>query len=288
MKKTVFLAIMAMCFAANSMYAESPDVKTVINNPKKVTITEDNGKATINVVAQQGDTSYNYKYEITSSTPLNVESSSDWKVNYPFKKDDPEDEFKTWECFTDGFYAGWGSSKVSDALQSKISVNEVGILNIAGIGYNPSHSTRLSIGIGLNYRNYNLKKDNYFMKVADVVDILPFGEDYKHRSSDLSLYSLQFPLLIRQCIYKEFAVELGPVFMWNTYADIDCNYKYNDTEVRELTNKLKQNPFHVEGYAALGWDDLGIYFRYNPNKVFKEGYGPEIKNTWTLGFILGF
>ena len=87
MKKNVFLAILALCFAASTMYAESPDRKTVITNPKKVTISEENGKAVISVIEQKGDTSYDYKYEITSATPLSVSSTSDWDVNYPFKRD---------------------------------------------------------------------------------------------------------------------------------------------------------------------------------------------------------
>ena len=292
MKKNVFFFFFALCFAASTMYAESPDRKTVITNPKKVTISEENGKAIISVIEQKGDTSYDYKYEITSATPLSVSSTSDWDVNYPFKRDrdKDEDEFKTWETFVDGFYAGWGSSKVEGEalLQSKISTNEVGILNFFGVGYHPSHSTRISLGIGYNYRNYNLKKQNYFFKAGDVVEILPFGEEFNHRQSDLSIHSFQFPLLLNQRLGSKFNIELGPVMMWNFYADIDRKYKAVDTEYSELTNKLKQNPFHVEGFAALAWDDLGIYFRYNPNKVFKEGYGPEIKNTWTLGVMIGF
>ena len=38
--------------------------------------------------------------------------------------------------------------------------------------------------------------------------------------------------------------------------------------------------------GAFSLDGLAIYCRFSPNEVFKKGFGPEIKNTWTLGVAI--
>ena len=38
--------------------------------------------------------------------------------------------------------------------------------------------------------------------------------------------------------------------------------------------------------GAFSFDGLAIYGRYSPSNMFKKGYGPEIKNTWTLGVAI--
>ena len=49
---------------------------------------------------------------------------------------------------------------------------------------------------------------------------------------------------------------------------------------------IKQNKLTFDVYGALSYNRLGVYCRYSPCNVFKKGFGPEIKNTWTLGVAI--
>ncbi len=74
---------------------------------------------------------------------------------------------------------------------------------------------------------------------------------------------------------------------WNTYARVDNRYEIDKVETNKRYKGLKQNKLNFDIMGALTWNQTGIYCRYSPGKFFKEGYGPEIKNTWTLGLTIG-
>ena len=90
-----------------------------------------------------------------------------------------------------------------------------------------------------------------------------------------------------QKIYKKLDITVAGILNWNTYARVDNHYEMNKVEFDTKYKNLKQNKVNFDFMGALTWNQFGLYCRYTPSKFFKDGYGPEIKNTWTLGLTLG-
>ena len=107
-------------------------------------------------------------------------------------------------------------------------------------------------------------------------------------TSNLNMWALQFPLMFRQKIYKSLAIRVGGIMNWNYRAQIHNKYNIGKTSYDITQKGLKQNKITFDLMAGLSLGHTGIYCRYSPKELFKKGYGPEIKNTWTLGGIIAF
>lgn len=205
---------------------------------------------------------------------------------HPFTRDD---DTKHWAITTDGFYTGMGVKHNWDVINNTF---EIGLLNVIGIRYNSLHGQMLSLGAGIHHRSYSMKRPNMLVRTEPrTVTVVPYPSDYvdeiKDRSSNLNMWTVQFPLMFTQRIYKKLDITVAGIMNWNTFARVDNHYEWNKTEFDTHYKDLKQSKLNFDVMGALSWNEFGIYCRFSPGKFFEEGYGPEIKNTWTMGILLG-
>lgn len=211
---------------------------------------------------------------------------SDFEVSHPFKKD--SENPKHWSLDFGGFYLGMGVKHNWDAINNSF---EVGMLDVISLNYNSLHGQQISLGAGIHHRSYSMKRPGMLMRDDHGVvslDAYPSinVDEIKDRSSNLNMWSVQFPLRFRQTIYKKLDVDVAGILMWNTYARVDNHYELNKTDHDIHFKGLKQNNVSFDFTASLTWDGTGIYCRYSPGKFFKDGFGPMIKETWTLGLAI--
>ena len=194
-----------------------------------------------------------------------------------------------WSVVTDGFYLGMGIKHDWDVINNSF---EIGLLNIVGVRYNSLHGQTLSLGMGIHHRSYSMKRPNMLERAAAsqvvTVGVYPtLNDEIKDRASNLNLWTLQFPLMFSQRIYKKLNITVAGIMNWNTYARVDNHYEMNKIDYDTRYKDLKQNKINFDFMGSLTWNEFGVYCRYSPGKFFEEGYGPEIKKTWTLGIMLG-
>lgn len=290
------MTMAASVFMCGQALASNDTVK-VINNASQVVITEKNGEVLINVKGTPGDKNYNYEYRTKKQGSVRKEITGDNddgegdEYNNPLKKCQTEDKQDShFELFASDFYIGWGGAKVDQAFKDAMrgSHYEVGILNLLGVGYSFNrHRSHVSVGLGFNWSHYGLKKpyfwesDNY-----DVVTVYPGTDDFKDHSARLSLQSMQFPILFSQSLGNKWTLSAGAVLNWNYYAKFTNHYKVDRTEYTWTTEGLRQRKFSCDAVCMVAWKGLGAYFRYSPQSIFEKGWGPEMKNRWTLGLVL--
>lgn len=206
----------------------------------------------------------------------------------PFKDD--ETTTRHWTLTTNGFYLGAGVKHSWDAINNSF---EVGLLNAFAVNYNSLHGQNISLGVGIHHRSYSIKRPIMLIRDdlsdAVVMDTYPSfnANEIKDRSSNVNLWTVQFPLMFSQRIAKKLDITLAGILNWNTYARVDNHYELNKVEHDTKYKSLKQEKINFDFMGALSWDHFGIYCRYTPGKFFKDGHGPEIKNTWTLGVVMG-
>ena len=228
----------------------------------------------------------------SESTPAEAAATAtvdvdDATYQHPFNRDE---DTKHWAITTHGVYIGMGVKHNWDVINNTF---EVGLLNIIGVRYNSLHGQKLSLGVGIHHRSFSIKRPYMLMRPDDsrIVNVVPYPSEsigeIKNRSSNLNMWAIQFPLMFSQRIYKKLDITVAGIMNWNFKARVDNHYEMNKTEYDTHYKNLKQNKLNFDFMGALTWNEFGIYCRYSPGKFFEEGYGPEIKNTWTLGLLLG-
>ena len=286
MKKTI-LIIAAMLGMAQVCNATN-DTVTVIENPSQVIITETPNGVKVNVQGSKENNSANYSYTVEHQANDKVTTSqeSDWEIRYPFAK---SDSISHWAIIMDGFYMGGGIHHSWEMINNSF---EIGLLNIAAVNYDSHHGQSISLGVGIHHKSFSLKRPNMLVRdeATDIVSTTyyPDGAEAKERTSNLNMWALQFPLMFRQKIYKSLAIRVGGIMNWNYLAQINNHYNIGKSEYHITERGLKQNKITFDLMGGLTGGHIGIYCRFSPNEVFKKGYGPEIKNTWTLGGVLAF
>ncbi|MBP5560424.1 MAG: hypothetical protein J6X70_01285 [Muribaculaceae bacterium] len=300
MRKTITIVAVAMmalpatCLAANE--ADTDTVK-VINNPKQVVITQSDERVLMNVKGNEAGDDYNYDYRVTSGRCGKVtgmeREGTEVEFRLPFAKSKSDaDSLKRYRLylFLSDVYLGAGSAHVEaagrDAL--KKTVSEVGVLNFLALGYEFNQKrSRVSLGVGFNWNFYRLN-DKYFWQRDDrgVVGFVPNLDSHDRQHATLSSWSVQFPLLYNHSLGKKWSVAAGVVMNWNCYADFTNSYRDGKSDYSVTTHGLYQRKLSFDCIGMVSWHGIGAYFRYSPQSLFKTGYGPEIKNRWTLGLVL--
>ena len=278
MKKILF--IIAATLGMAQVQAVNPDTVTVIKSPHQVIITETTTGSHVKVIGQQGNEDYSYSYTVNHASNDTIHTTSDWELNFPFKKNNNKKYH--WSIVCSGLYFGAGLSTSYDLVNNSFNW---GLLNLASLNYNTLHGQQFSIGVGYDNKRFSLKRPNCFVmdEATNIVGIETYPEGTVDRSSVISVRAIQFPLQFQQFIGKNFHITLGGTMNWNVYAKCNTHYKVNKTHHDVSYRGIKQNKLTFDVYGALSYNRFGIYCRYSPCNVFKKGFGPEIKNTWILG-----
>ena len=273
-----YFYLLTALLAVAQMSAQSNDTVRVIDQPDRVVITQTSNGVRVNVV----DSVSNYSFTVDRE-------SDDWELNFPYNLSFTRDTLSHWAIISSGFYMGGGIYHSWEMINNSF---EIGLLNIAAVNYSSHHGQDISLGIGIHHRSFSLKRPNMLMHDDNTgvvgTTFYPDGIEVNNRSSNLNVWTWQFPLLFRQRVYKSFAIRLGGIMNWNYKAKVHNKYTIGKTNYDVTQNGLKQNKITFDLMVGLSLKHSGIYCRYSPNELFKKGYGPEIKNTWTMGGIIAF
>ncbi|MBO7609387.1 MAG: hypothetical protein J6S96_04210 [Muribaculaceae bacterium] len=220
-------------------------------------------------------------------TNVSVRAASDYEDD---SYDDCDTCVKKFDFNISGIYFGWGGASINDQYSGMLgATQEVGILIAAGVEYNFGNKNRLTFGVGYQAKWYNLKSDYSFVGDDNGnLDIVDFPLEFKKTSSMLAVHTFQFPLLYSKGINKNFELWAGPIMNWNFYASYKRDYKVDKTHINESTNGIHQRKISFDVVAGMNFKAIGLYFRYSPQSVLKDGTGPKIDNRWSLGIIAGF
>ena len=290
----LLVAIMALPSLCAASDAIKDDSVKVIKNPEQVTITKRDGLFRLNVDGNDQDKDYRYEYLVKEryDGKLYVQESEGGKVKFrhPFSKRDSSYNKPHWEVFTSDLMFGWGGHSVADGDRGilKKSMSEIGILNLVSLArvFNQGRS-RVSLGLGFNWHRYNLESPYFWDRSENgVLGYYHFTEPFDKHRATLIVRSMQFPILVDQYLGKHWNIAAGPVLNWNYFADFSNSYKTGVDKYSVTTHGINQRKFSVDGIVILSWKGIGAFFRYAPQSVFKTGFGPEIKNRWTLGIVL--
>ena len=190
--------------------------------------------------------------------------------------------------------------------------SKTGFFNSQQFGFNmlefdflPYKDGKLSIGADVEWNWYHLNKDYVWVPQSEgssqpyisggsILGILPKGlagiRDVKR--STFSVCTFGFPVNFTHQFGKlALLVGVTPELNLNGYVQFRGvniageNVKDTRSGARYSKN-IKTNLFTWNAHAAISYGGLGLYFKYSPQNVLQQNYGP-LFNTFTVGLILG-
>lgn len=148
----------------------------------------------------------------------------------------------------------------------------------------------ISSGLGFNLKNFHLKNGNYFHKESDgKISILPFSNNEEKGVSNLSVFSLQMPILydIRLSRSGSFGIAAGPIVNFNVHGELSTNYHHGDTRHHITTVHIGQRPVTVDLMGVVRYSPFALYVRYSPMKVLKKSAALDF-GSFSTGIMLFF
>lgn len=292
-----FVAPIAMTAMSTVPVTSAVDTVKVIDNARKVVITENKSNTTIDVLGTAADSTFHYTYtsrvlpDAHATTEQKEHISRGQVIHNPFKRnaDEQSDEKKShWSCIASGLYFGYGwanhnktSVEFKDALKGNF---EWGVLNLIGVAYH-NRSSRFSLGFGLEWRHYYVKNHTLIKDDNGVIHLDNFPETSKANKAGIRAFSLQFPLIYRCRLPKNWAIWAGGVMNINTGLNLHTEYKIGDAEYDFTIRNLKRRVVTFDAIGGVAWKGIGAYIRFRPQSIIKDGFGPKF-NVVSAGLML--
>lgn len=278
------LSLLFLIIPALSQAADNDTL--VINRPQKVTIITNDSLLNIKVKGREGDNDYVYEETAHMVGSNFVRERSDNGNNLPKvpigKDDDSKMDLTAHLGF--GFIL---PQKVSSGMD--YSFGQSGEIFFTPLVFdlymNKTKGDLISLGFGLDWRDYRMKNDVRFIKGQDgKVALGSYPQGAKPKFSRILVFGLSMPLIYQHQFNKHWGFGLGPVFNWNTYATIKTKYKMDGGTHEFKEKKINQQKFTIDAMVMLSNPVLDLYMKYCPMDVLKDS---DVKfQTLTIGFYL--
>lgn len=269
---------------------------TVINikNATNVVITESPEGVKMTVKGTESDPGFQTVYTSEYQEGAVVTSRQEFDMPYLFRAKTQ----RTHQLIMfSGLHAGFCGSVNANGIDIEMGKSyEIGIDNL--IAYElclPGMSDIFSIGTGINWRNYRMTGETRFIQQDGVMSTGNYPEGTEGRFSRIKIFSLGFPVMymhkfpVKMLARTNLKIKIGAILNWNSYGSVKTAWTEPDgTKAEEFNKRIGQRKFSVDIMAAVQiapW--TGLYFKYSPMDLFKDGRGPEFQ-TLSTGIYLSF
>ena len=279
MKK--LMTIMALAALTLAAGAQENDT-VVIHNPRKVTIVTGDSLQRIIVSGKEGDDKFTYQNTIrlvdsnyVSTTRIGRDR---WElipsVKVGKKKDDTEG--RTYDnAISAHFGIGFTAPTKADARTDFSTFKSWEIFaTIAQWDhyFERRHRNSVSLGFGIDWKNYRMTGDTRFVKAPDgnvVLEKYPLqvSPDF----SRIKVFSLTANLGFTHSFDKDFWIGFGPVVNFNVYGSILTEYSMYGDDIKRKEKDIRQRPITIDWMLRLGIMGVPLYLKYSGDNVLKDG-----------------
>lgn len=270
----------------------------------KITLTKDANMQTVTIV-REGENGYTFsiqqKGEKSETRTVYGETSTNWDFNIPFKNSGSTKSSNrrqnarfSFDLLSDLEFGMGLVSAHSQAPGMDVEFGNAGweffLINLYKWEYRPLKKTRLSLGFGVDWRNYRMKGENRFLKENNKLVIAPYPDGADIKFSRVKVFSMTLELMLRQDFNKHVSIMAGPVVNFNTHGSIKTRYTIGNGKekegFKETSSNIHQKPVTVDFKAQFVISPISFYFKYSPTNTLDTDYGPEFKSI-SAGLSIG-
>ena len=286
--KKIFVC-MALAFSMAAKATPTDNDTVIVERPKKVRIITGDSVQSVEVWGKEGNQTFHYvsNIQLVDSNYVSTSAINDdtWSFSIAgFSK--PGRKKSRTECSTHlavGFNNAVGMPTGAD-IQPFKSWEFWWI--VTDWTYRPWRNNHfLSMGLGLDWRNYRMTDDLRFVKDNRSVALDNYPAGSSPQFSRIKVFSVNLPIRYGY-EGKWFGFSLGPVINFNTYGSLKTRYEKDGHQLKDVDKDVRITPVTVDfmgTFSIRGVPDF--YFKYSPCNLLRDGYGPKFR---TLSFGLMF
>lgn len=197
-----------------------------------------------------------------------------------------------WTVTSGGFNIGWVASPGHPAtMPVEMGKSwEIGWYEIIAVRYKPTSSTSISLGFGMDWRNYKITTPDYRFSVSDdrIVTGEPYPDGVSPRNSRLKVFNLSIPLTVKQKLplrlfgFKQW-IAAGVTANYAPHASMLTRWRNADgKDIKVESNKIGHRRWSYDLTVMLGLSSqVGVYMRYQPQSILKGASQPDLKSLST-------
>ena len=279
--KRILLSIIIAGMSASQTAAQNDTL--VINHPQKVTVISSDSLQKVIINGKQGDDDFVYQNTIRL-VDANYESKTSishdhWELIPTMKlgKKSAEDEGDHHYSNQLTMHFGLGftaPTKVDSRIDFSTFKSWEFMFTVAQVDHflDRRHRNMLSMGLGLDWKNYRITDDMLFTKAPDGnVTVQRFPLQYEPKFSRIKVFALTATLRYEHDFGHGFSIGFGPVVNFNTYASIKTRYKFLGDNVKHMEKNIRQRPITIDWMVNMSIADVPFYVKYSNDNVLKDG-----------------
>lgn len=291
------------------------DSTITIKNPSEVTITNNNNVVKVYVKGKEGNSNWRYSLERNVSHNGNgaytiSQGQGNWDFNIPFIGNNKRKKSNNKNSYSDSQYkrATFSFNVLSD-LQFGIGLVgatgqadgmdvdmsnagfELFLNNLFNWEYCPTKNTSLSLGFGVDWRNYRMKGNTRFIKQGNEIVLGGYPEGANIDFSRLKVFSMTLELMLKQRLFGNVHLGAGGVVNFNTHGSLKTRYTVGSGKekegFKETTNNIHQKAVTFDLKGQLSIKPIAFYIKYSPMNVLDTEFGPEFHSI-SAGALIQF
>ena len=255
----------------------------VINHPKKVTIVSSDSLQRVVVIGRQGDDDFTYQNTIRlvdGNYESNTRISRDhWELIPSVKVGRSRSDTASCSRYSNVVTSHLGvgftcPTNVDERVDFSTFKSWEFFITVLQWDHYLDRRERnmLSLGLGLDWKNYRMTDDMLFTKAPDGnVTVEKYPLEFDPKFSRIKVFSLTATLRYEHDFGSGFSVGLGPVFNFNTYASIKTRYKLLGDKIKHVEKHIRQRPVTIDWMLNMSIADFPFYVKYSNDDVLKDG-----------------
>jgi len=277
-KLMISMALAALTLAAGAQENDT----VVIHNPRKVTIVTGDSLQRIIVNGKEGDDKFTYQNTIrlvdsnyVSTTRIGRDR---WELIPSVKVGKKKDgtKVRTYEnAISAHLGIGFTAPTKADARTdfSTFKSWEIFATIVQWDHYfERSHRNSVSLGFGIDWKNYRMTGDTRFVKAPDGnVALENYPLQVSPDFSRIKVFSLTVNLGFTHSFDKDFWIGFGPVVNFNVYGSMLTEYSMYGDDIKRKEKDIRQRPITIDWMLRLGIMGVPFYLKYSGDNVLKDG-----------------
>ncbi|MBQ8672926.1 MAG: hypothetical protein IJ511_02560 [Bacteroides sp.] len=261
---------------------EKHQEQVTFERPDFVTLQTSGDTMTVSVQGKAGNPDFLYKRQVTLASDAPVvtkERQADWDFDLPFKNRKRHVRRPKNKVRLHAFGLGLVSAlQAPQGMDTDLGASYEVMGPTLEWAYYPGNSPlNLSIGVGLNWKNYRMTGHTRFLKQDGQVTLGSYPEGADVKFSRLKVFSWTMPVMLNYDLSRDWDFSIGPVVNFNTHASLKTRYTLNGEKYKETEKELHQNRVTVDLMAHLSFRSIGFYAKYAPCKVLNTEWGPDFR-----------
>lgn len=279
MKK--FFPLLTLALAALPAAATLPeDTVVTVTRPDSVILLQSDSTVHLSIYGREDDDTYRFDYDKKFSPEGRVvthQKTSGLDFTLPFLR--PEGQRGKSYFSMGGVGFGFVNALgAPDPMNVNMAASYEVFADLLTYGRYVGPHADLSIGFGINWRNYRMNGRTRFVMSGDCIGLSPYPDGADIDFSRIKVFSLTFPFRYTQHLSKHFTYSLAAILNVNTYASLKTHYTLDGEKHHSVFKDIRQTPVTVDFMGQVQFHSVGLYVKYSPCRMLNTDFGPDFSH----------